>query len=117
MTRTWGGRRAQALLLLVLRTYGHTCHLCHQPIDVSLIGTRDPMRPSADHIVPRSRGGSDAIGNLRPAHVRCNSSRQAKSMASLRTATDERRFFESGATGHPAPPCPFPPETPEKTAE
>ena len=113
----WGGREAQRLLVLVLETYGRTCHLCGQPIDVSLIGTRDPMRPSSDHLVPRSRGGSDALANLRPAHVRCNSSRQAKSVASVRTATDERRFFEGGATGHPAPPRPFPPETPEKTAE
>lgn len=36
----------------------------------------DPLSASVDMILPRSQGGSDRdLGNLRAAHVRCNSSR------------------------------------------
>lgn len=27
---------------------------------------------TADHVIPRSRGGSNAVSNLRPAHESCN---------------------------------------------
>lgn len=27
---------------------------------------------TADHVIPRSRGGSNAVSNLRPAHASCN---------------------------------------------
>ncbi|MBF6085286.1 HNH endonuclease [Nocardia cyriacigeorgica] len=62
----WGGRRAQALVRLTLDTYGTRCHLCERP----------PAATTADHLVPRSRGGDDSISNLRPAHQRCNAMRQ-----------------------------------------
>lgn len=70
--KAWGGRHAQRLTALTLSTYGTVCWLCgHDGAD------------SADHILPRSRGGSDAIENLRPAHYsacatcgkRCNQAR------------------------------------------
>ncbi|WP_084653994.1 HNH endonuclease [Nocardia altamirensis] len=61
---SWSGRRAQALRLLCLATYGSTCHLC---------GRRGAT--TADHVIPRSKGGTDALENLRPAHKSCNSSR------------------------------------------
>jgi len=34
-----------------------------------------PMAATADHIVPVSEGGSNALSNLRPAHRSCNSKR------------------------------------------
>lgn len=41
---------------------------------------------SLDHVVPRSKGGRDALGNLKLAHQRCNSARgDAEAMT-----TDER---------------------------
>lgn len=61
---SWGGRQAQALTALTLATYGTTCHLCG----------RDGAR-TADHVTPRSKGGTNTLDNLRPAHGRCNSSR------------------------------------------
>lgn len=64
MTREWGGRRAQRLRRLVLDVYGDVCHLC---------GRRGA--DTADHLVPRSRGGTDTLDNLRPAHFRCNARR------------------------------------------
>jgi len=32
----------------------------------------DPLAASIDHILPRSRGGTDDDGNLQIAHLRCN---------------------------------------------
>ncbi|MFD2840105.1 HNH endonuclease [Populibacterium corticicola] len=74
MTR-WSGRAAQVLLRRVLATYGSQCHLCQHPIDVRLLGQRHPDGPSVDHLIPRSKGGTNDMGNLRPAHQRCNSRR------------------------------------------
>lgn len=55
----WGGAQARGLVALTLSTYGTTCHLCHHP-----------SADSADHVVPRSAGGRDALANLRPVHWR-----------------------------------------------
>jgi 5-methylcytosine-specific restriction endonuclease McrA len=62
--KAWGGRRAQRITALCLSTYGTRCWLCGKD-----------GADSADHVLPRSRGGSDHIDNLRPAHRRCNSGR------------------------------------------
>lgn len=66
MTSTgWGGRRAEAYRRAVLDEYGDTCWLCLRP-----------GATTADHIVPRSRGGSlYDLANGRPAHGSCNSRR------------------------------------------
>lgn len=60
----WGGTGAQHLTRLCLATWGGTCHLCGQP-----------GATTADHVIPRNRGGLNAIENLRPAHQGCNSAR------------------------------------------
>ncbi len=52
-----------------------TCWLCEESVDRALIGTRSPWRPSLDHVIPKSRGGSHNPANLRLAHVWCNSVR------------------------------------------
>lgn len=56
-----------------LRKLRRPCHICGQPIDYSLPYT-DPMSFTADHIEPRSLGGS-LYGELKPAHRACNSRR------------------------------------------
>ena len=63
---SWGGRKVPRLRALVVATYGRTCHLCGMYIRGQV---------SVDHIIPRSKGGTDDIANLRPAHPRCNSRR------------------------------------------
>lgn len=67
--RPWSGRWVVELTALVLATYGRRCHLCGR------LGAT-----TADHVVPRSKGGSDALVNLRPAHLSCNSSRGNRSL-------------------------------------
>lgn len=60
----------------VLQTYGTDCHLCGYPIDLN--APRLAGRPGwelslhIDHVVPMSKGGHDALENVRPAHGKCN---------------------------------------------
>lgn len=87
-TRPWGGRRAQRLTALCLSTYGTRCWLCgHDGAD------------SADHVLPRSRGGSDHIDNLRPSHfTRCPTCGQRCNQArGNRITTRPRRAPSSSA--------------------
>jgi 5-methylcytosine-specific restriction endonuclease McrA len=54
-------------------------------VTAALFETVPPRRPcwicgrdgsnTADHVTPRSHGGTDALANLRPAHGPCNSAR------------------------------------------
>ena len=50
---------------------GWACWLCGGEIDPHATRT-SPVAGSIDHLVPRSRGGSDDASNLRLAHRRCN---------------------------------------------
>lgn len=100
MSGKWGGRRAVRLTRAVLAEYGPVCHLYAKgrclvgspaiPLDLP---PRHPHGPSADHLVPRARGGSDDLANMRPAHRVCNSARGARSLATS-TVEDGRAFFK-----------------------
>lgn len=70
---SWGGRKAQQLTKLCIARYGNTCHLCGRP-----------GATTADHLIPRSHGGTDDLENLRPAHARCNYARKNMSLAEWR---------------------------------
>jgi hypothetical protein len=105
---TWGGRGAQALVQLTLANYGLICHLC-----------RKPGATTADHLIPRSHGGTDDLENLRPAHGLCNSRRGDRSIAWFRArycpelldgaGHDGRDFFKTNALEAPRHACPFSP--------
>ena len=56
--------RRRAVTAQVLATQGTVCHLC-----------RKPGADTADHLSPRAAGGSNTLGNLRPAHRACNTAR------------------------------------------
>lgn len=79
--RCWSGRYVQTMVALVLAHYGDTCCHCDRP------GSR-----SAEHVTPRSAGGTDDLANLRPAHLTCNIKRGTKPMAGYgqRTITETR---------------------------
>lgn len=61
---SWGGERV-SLIRELLWQPGMPCWLCGRPIL-----TRRDMH--VDHRLPRALGGTDALANLAPAHVRCN---------------------------------------------
>jgi 5-methylcytosine-specific restriction endonuclease McrA len=61
----------------VVRTYGANCHICELPIDPSLPRT-SKQGLTVDHLIPLSKGGSDTIENLRPAHWSCNRKKSDK---------------------------------------
>lgn len=57
---------------------GSNCGICGDPVDLSFSpGTPPGKKPSIDHVIPRSRGGSDDLDNLALAHMACNSRRKA----------------------------------------
>lgn len=68
--RSYRGREKAWIRRALIRRDGCVCSLCEEPIatmkDVTL-----------DHIVPRSRGGSDTIENLQLAHERCNQAKDS----------------------------------------
>lgn len=55
-TRAWRVRRA-----FVLQRDHWVCWLCGRA-----------GADSVDHVIPRERGGTDDLGNLRAAHLSCN---------------------------------------------
>lgn len=75
----WGGRYSQRMAAATLTRWGTVCHLC-----------RGEGATTADHLVPRSKGGTDSTDNLRPAHQGCNSARND---------TDLEQWFAT----HPVP--------------
>ncbi|MEV4440827.1 HNH endonuclease [Streptomyces sp. NPDC049577] len=58
----------------VLDDHNWHCHLCARPIprDVHFL---DPEAATVDHVVPLARGGTHTYVNMRPAHRRCNASK------------------------------------------
>ena len=65
---------------------GITCAICHEPVDMSRAGGWDPIGPTADHIVPRSKGGPNVSENLQLAHLRCNCVKQDGALTPERIA-------------------------------
>jgi hypothetical protein len=60
----WHGTYARTRTRATLTLRGRTCWLCGEP-----------GATTADHRVPRSRGGDDELTNLMPAHRACNGRR------------------------------------------
>lgn len=93
MSARWGGSESKRLRDLVKQEYGYLCHLCLTEIE-------DEDNYTADHVIPRSKGGTNAIENLRPAHGSpCNFERGDKPIEVYRAShTDNRAWFQ-GLTG------------------
>jgi 5-methylcytosine-specific restriction endonuclease McrA len=61
----------------VVELYGTCCYLCNEEIDFNAnrrSGMGDNWEKSfhIDHVVAISKGGSDTLDNVRPAHNLCN---------------------------------------------
>lgn len=63
---------------LLLDLHGGKCFYCGTPLAPMRHGTmhrelsRSPRAATVDHLVPKSRGGSNALTNLVPACLPCN---------------------------------------------
>lgn len=84
------GKGARRLLAVAERD-GWICWLCGERVDPRARGRR---RATRDHVIPRSKGGPDALSNLRLAHFNCNTRRGDRMIATLVAApasTQEER--------------------------
>ena len=57
---SWDGSKVRRLANQVLGRYGSTCWLCGKPIDLAA-SRRSPLGLTVDHVIPRSKGGTDDI--------------------------------------------------------
>jgi 5-methylcytosine-specific restriction endonuclease McrA len=61
---------------MIIEMWGTVCHICGNEIDMN--AARRPGRKGweqglhLDHLVPIGNGGSDTMGNVKPAHGLCN---------------------------------------------
>ena len=99
--KSWGGRASQALVALTLAEFGATCWLRWDSKCTKVATT-------ADHVIPRSRGGPDALDNLRPACLHCNSARGDRPWpgSAAIVPLNDLEFFRGAHTGSPAQPPP-----------
>jgi 5-methylcytosine-specific restriction endonuclease McrA len=67
--------RAKAKYRQIVERDGSACWLCGLPVKKT---PRGKMRPSIDHAIPKSEGGTADIANLRLAHYACNQARGNK---------------------------------------
>ena len=69
----------------VLDLYGSMCHICNTDIDLSaprLSGVSGwEIGLHIDHVVPLSKGGTDTLDNVRPAHGSCNVKKHANPLS------------------------------------
>ena len=73
------GLNLELIYLFLCDRDGSTCHICSKPIDMTLRGYR-PDAPCVDHVVPLSKGGANTPGNVKLAHMGCNSMKGVRSV-------------------------------------
>lgn len=66
-----GGHASRQARKAVVARDGARCWRCRGAIDLRLSGLH-PKGLTVGHIIPVSKGGSDAMANLAPEHRRCN---------------------------------------------
>lgn len=71
-----------AKLQVIAERDNWTCWLCGRDVR--------PTSASADHLIPKSKGGKNVITNLKLAHKGCNSRRGNKPLRLIDTSKAER---------------------------
>ena len=67
-------------MINILKRNNGCCHLCGETILVNRPKGMSSkvwrqLKPSRDHLVPKSNGGLGLINNVKPSHAGCNSRR------------------------------------------
>src|SRR5688572_13936513 len=79
MPKNMSGREATLLRTLRTRAFraqGGLCWWCKMPmLDPPDVPETDPLRTSADHLIPLHAGGQTVPGNIVAAHRKCNAER------------------------------------------
>lgn len=72
-----GAEWRQRLIGYIVDRDGDKCAICNRKVNLTLKSGPKGSRkgPSIDHIIPRSKGGSDDLVNLRLTHWGCNQTR------------------------------------------
>lgn len=65
--------KGAAKIRTIMKRDGNHCWLCGEPFSGA-----SGRKPSLDHVIPRSKGGSDRNENLKLAHTSCNNKRGDK---------------------------------------
>lgn len=98
----WAGQKAR---LIIARGDLDICWYCHDELT-------DDLR-TIDHVVPRARGGTNALGNLVLACRWCNSSKGDRDATEF--LLDLLRWRSAGNAHKPPSPKPFAPRQPART--
>ncbi len=64
----WGADQTRAAREAIVKRDGPNCWICGLPFAFQ-------EKPTLDHVIPKSKGGSHRIANLKLAHYSCNTKR------------------------------------------
>jgi len=98
-------QKAETALMYAERDHW-MCHLCDGPVNRRPYYNTDPYSPtqpvdtsslnaSLDHLVPRSKGGTDFPSNIRLAHVGCNKGRSNRDVDTFTRPASVARALEA----------------------
>jgi 5-methylcytosine-specific restriction endonuclease McrA len=72
-------------LIRIYRSTSGYCHLCHAKLSLKNHGQHGKKGAwHVDHSVPRSKGGTDRLNNLKPACISCNLDKSNKTTRTAR---------------------------------
>lgn len=71
---------------------GIDCWICEEPILRS--GNKGKGHLTADHVVPKALGGTDAKENLKPAHAKCNHKRGTMILSEFQDRTTQEAILK-----------------------
>lgn len=79
----------------ILDKWGTCCHICKEEIDLTAPRSQRykgwERGLQLDHVIPVSKGGTDTIDNVKPAHGICNLSKATKDIDEM--LAQENKYF------------------------